>query len=116
MNGGWKFVLTLALTFYPLPLGEEISTGRFRFCGEMPGQSRRGFFKKTANGSPSPPTGVGGEGWGEVARETNYLVAVRQVDRHQTAVEFLSREGRKGGEVRRTGIFVDPAMEMNQAP
>jgi len=32
------------------------------------------------------------------------------------AFEFLSREGREGGEVRRTGIFVEPAMEMNQAP
>ena len=34
----------------------------------------------------------------------------------QRAVEFLSREGREGGEVRRTGIFVEPAMQMNQAP
>ena len=32
------------------------------------------------------------------------------------AVDFSSREGREGGEVRRTGIFVEPAMPMNQAP
>ena len=33
--------------------------GRFRFGGGWSGQSRRGFFKKTADDSPAPPTGVG---------------------------------------------------------
>ena len=31
-------------------------------------------------------------------------------------VSILSREGSEGGEVRRTGIFVEPAMQTNQAP
>jgi hypothetical protein len=34
----------------------------------------------------------------------------------QLAFEFLSREGREGGEVRGTGIFVEMATPMNQAP
>ena len=71
-DDGKKSVLTLALTFYPLPRGEEMAFGRFRFCGRLSSQSRRAFFKKTARVSPSPPTGVGGEGRGEVARETNF--------------------------------------------
>ena len=76
--GFGKMVLTLALTFYPLPRGEEITIAQSRFCERLPGQSSRAFFKETANDSPSPPTGVGGEGRGEVARETNYLVAGRK--------------------------------------
>src|ERR1039457_3368369 len=61
-----KFVLTLALTFYPLPRGEEMTVGRFRFCGRLSGQSSRGFFKKTAPAfSLSAPNGSG-EGRGEV--------------------------------------------------
>ena len=54
-----KFGLSLALTFYPLPRGEEMTGGRLRFCGGGSGQSRRGFFKQTADDSPAPPTGVG---------------------------------------------------------
>jgi hypothetical protein len=34
----------------------------------------------------------------------------------QRAVEFLSREGREVGEVRRTVIVVELAMQINQAP
>ncbi len=33
--------LTLALTFNPLPRGEEITIGRFWVCGRLSGQSRR---------------------------------------------------------------------------
>ena len=34
----------------------------------------------------------------------------------QTAFETVSREGRAGGEVRRTGIFVEPVTTTNKAP
>jgi hypothetical protein len=34
----------------------------------------------------------------------------------QLAFEFLSREGHEGGEVRRTGIVVETASQVNQAP
>jgi hypothetical protein len=45
MIGGRKFVLTLALTFYPLPPGEEIAIGRFWFCGRPFGKSSRANFQ-----------------------------------------------------------------------
>ena len=68
--------MTLALTSYPLPQ-ERKSPAAIPVLRMIIGPIQSRVSKKTANDSPSPPTGVGGEGRGEVARDTNYLVAVR---------------------------------------
>ena len=49
-TNGANLTLTLALTFYPLPRGEEMTVGRFQFCGGLSGQSSRGFSKNAGNG------------------------------------------------------------------
>ena len=74
-----KFVLTLALTFYPLPQERKSAAQVFIFSADHPINPVACISKDAANDSPSPPTGVGGEGRGEVARETIYLVADRKV-------------------------------------
>jgi len=67
--------MKLALTFYPLPQERKSPAHVFIFSADHPANPVARFFKETANDSPSPPTGVGGEGRGEVARDTNYWVA-----------------------------------------
>jgi|ERR1017187_906437 hypothetical protein len=71
-------VLTPALTFYPLPQERKSPWHVFIFSADRPANPVARFSRETANDSPSPPTGVGGEGRGEVARDTNYLMAGRK--------------------------------------
>jgi hypothetical protein len=70
-----KFVLTLALTFYPLPQERKSAAQVFIFSADHPINPVACISKDAANVSPSPPTGVGGEGRGEVARDIIYVVA-----------------------------------------
>ena len=86
-NWGRKLVLTLALTFYPLPRGEEITIGRCWFCERRSGQSSRWFFKATAHVSPSP----WGEGRVEGGRETNYFSTERELS--QLAAGGITGDG-----------------------
>jgi hypothetical protein len=86
-NWGRKLVLTLALTFYPLPRGEEITIGRCWFCERRSGQSSRGVFKATAHVSPSP----WGEGRDEGGRETNYFSTERELS--QLAAGAITGDG-----------------------
>ena len=91
-----KLVLTLALTFNPLPQERKSRRHVFIFSADHPANPVARISKDAANDSPSPPTGVGGEnpspagageggrrpvegraeqnqicGRGEVARDTN---------------------------------------------
>ena len=91
-----KLVLTLALTYNPLPQERKSRRHVFIFSADLPANPVICISKDAANDSPSPPTGVGGEnpspagageggrrpvegraeqnqicGRGEVARDTN---------------------------------------------
>ena len=60
------------------PPGEDFARPAFSDSIDCSAKPNAGYTTGAANGSPSPTTGVGGEGRGEVAGETNYLVAVRK--------------------------------------
>jgi hypothetical protein len=47
-----------------------MAAGRFWFGDGCPANPVARIFKEAADDSPSPPTRVGGEGRGEVARKT----------------------------------------------
>jgi len=63
-----KFVLTSALTFNPLPRGEEMAVGRFRFYGRGPANPVTRILKWTEDDSPSP--------WGEGRDEGGRFVKI----------------------------------------
>jgi hypothetical protein len=58
-GGGRKFVLTLALTFFPLPQERKPPLADSRFEDDRPANPVARIFKETANDSPSPPTELG---------------------------------------------------------
>ena len=97
-----KLVLTLALTFNPLPQERKSRRHVFIFSADHPANPVARISKDAANDSPSPPTGVGGEGRGEVARDTNFLVAgckslldelpVTDIDIQEVPIEDVIRQ------------------------
>lgn len=66
-----RFVLYVRPHLNPLPQERKQPLAAFGFADDRPANPVARFFKLTADNSPSPQTGVGGEGRGEVARETN---------------------------------------------
>jgi hypothetical protein len=58
-TGGRKFVLTLALTFYPLPQERKSPLADSGFADDRPANPALDFSKDAGNVSPSPPTELG---------------------------------------------------------
>ena len=58
--GFWKLVLTLALTFYPLPQERKSPLDDFVFSEDRPANPVAGYFKTAANVKSLSPWG---EGW-----------------------------------------------------
>ena len=65
-----KFVIYARPHLLSSPPGEEMAAGRFWFGGWLSGQSCRWFFQQRGERVSLSANGVGGEGWGEVARKT----------------------------------------------
>ena len=80
------------------------------FCGAQ--RPKPGFFQTRRAGIfVEPPTQR------QKLRRRDITGKVAGMDeRGKGRLKFLAREEREGGEVRRTGVFVEPAMQIYQAP